>query len=133
MIQTSRVNLEFIGKLERNFQPTIDLINLKYSSHQIFVTTPWTLYRYYVETDHIKNHSGIKVPWNIQHNEFEAQLPANLKDDFVLLHATESNVDGYADVISGFDAQERIKFRTDSGTYSLTNISIKQPESFIAE
>ncbi|MCI5055924.1 MAG: glycosyltransferase family 39 protein [Flavobacteriales bacterium] len=130
LLQTSRANLSKIGDQDRDFSGIIDKINDNYKENQILITTPWTLYRYYVETNRIQNHTGIAIPWSIDYSTYK-KIPGdrNLQDDYVLLHASVSSVDGYENVLETLNRENLILEKLDSGSYALS--FLKLPPSVV--
>ncbi len=106
----------------REIMPVINYTNTNYSRHKILVTTPYTLYKYYHTVGTAKNGNFEPLEWPINPEQFIA-LTAGITGDFLLLHALDTNVDGYGAVKRYLEQNKWIQTLTSNKSYQLSLIT----------
>lgn len=103
-------------------------MNKYYPHANIYVTTPYTLYKYYNLTGYAKDSLYEGIEWNItprQYYELVADEPA----DYILFHATDPAVDGYKDVMDDLRAKHLIVKEFSYKTYTVSEIKPLHPHA----
>jgi hypothetical protein len=106
---------------DREIKPLLDLINYRYPKATVLVTTPNTLYRYYVETGYVKNTNYKFVEHHITPEQFN-QLAVQEQSNFLILHASESSIDGFGPVIENLKKKNVVVNEYENKTYKLSEV-----------
>lgn len=114
----------------REIMPVINYTNKNYSRHKILVTTPYTLYKYYQTMGAAKNGNFEPIEWSVNPEQFTA-LTAGISDDFLLLSALDTNVDGYGAVKRYLEQNKRIQTLISNKSYQLSLITGNNKNSVV--
>jgi len=81
----------------REIRPALDFIN-RFNDSKLYITTPFTLYKYYYRTGIAKNKMYEALEWQMSPQQYFESV-AGTQSDYLLLRAADSNVDGYGQVV----------------------------------
>jgi hypothetical protein len=82
----------------REVKPSLDYMNKNYPDKKIYVTTSYTLYKYYHLTGYAKDSLYTPLEWNITPEKYEESVQGE-KENYILFHTEDPSVDGYGSVI----------------------------------
>lgn len=85
----------------REVKPALDIINRDYPHSYVYITTPYTLYKYYNLTGYAKNSLYEGLDWNNNSMSPETYYEAvgSTTSNYILLHAEDMSVDSFQRVI----------------------------------
>lgn len=106
---------------DKEFMPTVKILNEEYPDTKIFVTTPKTLFEYYYQTGAIKNGNMTPVDWNISPEQYYKQVEGQ-HSNYVLLHSSIWYIDGYKDVMADLKKRNLVLKEYDNKTYTISLI-----------
>lgn len=112
----------------REVKPSLDYINKNYPQAQIFVTTPYTLYKYYNLTGYATNSRYEAVEWNIKPEKYYSMVE-NATKNYLLFHAEDPAVDGYKEVIDDLKRRHLIVKQFSYMTYTVSEIMPLHPDT----
>ncbi len=114
-------SLKLFPKHDVDIKPVLNYINEKYPNTKIYVTTPHTVYEYYQAVGYVKNNNIEAIDWNISPVMFYSKTSKE-KQHYLLLHAMDSNVDGYGAVLADIKAKGLSVNNFEDKTYAVTEI-----------
>lgn len=104
----------------REIKPILSYINKYYPGKEIYITTPSTLYQYYFSRRVVRNpHKDIE--WNISPEKYYS-LMCNVNHSYLLLHASDSSVDGYGRVMRDLKKGGLVVKEFEYKTYTVSEI-----------
>ncbi len=123
----SYISIEKFPSWDREIGPVISYINKNYPDKQMLVTTPYTLYSYYMERDVAKNKHLQPVKWNLKPEEYySSDSVKSIKSDYLLLYSADGFADGYRDVLKSLGDNGLIMQRFEYKTYGVALVKPKQ-------
>lgn len=123
----SYVSIEKFPSWEREIGPVISYINKNYPDKQILVTTPYTLYSYYIERDVAKNKHLQPIKWNLKPEEYyNSDSVKAIKSDYLLLYSADGFADGYGEVLKSLRDNGLILQSFEYKTYGVAVVKPKQ-------
>lgn len=112
----------------REVRPALDFINKNHNNSALYITTPYTLYKYYYLTGYARNRKYEGLEWNITPEKYYSSV-AHGNANYVLLHATDYAIDGYKDVIEDLKGRGLIVRQFKYMTYTVSEIKPLNPDS----
>jgi len=111
----------------REIRPAIAYINRNYPNAPLFITTPYTLYKYYQTLGVAKNDHYEGIPWNIDKQQYDKTVWGT-NGNYLLLHADDTTVDGYGRVLSALKASGSIVKQFRYKTYVVSEVRSQQTD-----
>jgi len=112
----------------REVKPSLDYINRNYAHTNLYVTTPYTLYKYYLQRGYAKDSLFEGIEWNITPKQYY-EVTDDEATNYVLLHATDPSVDGYAAVLADLRKRNLIAKEFQYKTYTVSEIKPMRPHA----
>jgi|GEM_PF-1047199 len=112
----------------REIRPSLDYINKYYPHTNLYVTTPYTLYKYYLQTGYVKDSLFEGLEWNIIPAQYY-ELTDDESSNYILLHASDSTVDGYTAVMADLRKRGLIVKEFRYMTYAVTELKPAGPHA----
>ncbi len=108
---------------DREIKPVLSVINKRYPDKKVLVTTPHTLYQYYMTTGYVKNKNMEPVPWQLKPEAYYSneKVKANTST-YVLVYSANGWADGYGDVLRDLKAKNLIVSQFEYKTYGVAEI-----------
>lgn len=106
---------------QREIKPAINFINTGYHDTHIFITTPLTLYKYYVEIGYAKNNNFEAIDWGISSRQYFEKVSKS-ETDYLLLYSVDGYADGYGPIIKELEKKHLIVNRMEHGTYGVMEV-----------
>lgn len=123
----SCISIEKFPSWDREIGPVISYINKNYPDHPILVTTPYTLYSYYIERDVAKNKHLQPLKWQLKPEEYySSDTVKSVKSDYLLLYSVNGFADGYGDVLKSLKDNGLILQSFEYKTYGVAAVKPKQ-------
>jgi len=123
----SFVSIEKFPSWDREIGPVISYINKNYPDRQILVTTPYTLYSYYIERGKAKNRHLQPIRWYISPDQYYSDdTVKSVKADYLLLYSVNGYADGYGDVLKSLKENGLILHSFEYKTYGVAEVKPRQ-------
>lgn len=123
----SYISIEKFPSWDREIGPVISYINKNYPDHPILVTTPYTLYTYYMERDVAKNKHLQPIKWQLKPEDYySSDSVKSVKSDYLLLYSVNGFADGYGDVLKSLKDNGLILQSFEYKTYGVAAVKPKQ-------
>lgn len=123
----SYISIEKFPSWDREIGPVISYINKNHPDKQILVTTPYTLYSYYMERDVAKNKHLQPIKWNLKPEQYySSDSVKSIKSDYLLLYSVDGFADGYGDVLKSLKENGLILQSFEYKTYGVVAVKPKQ-------
>ncbi len=108
----------------REIKPLLDRINNDYPRSFIYITTPYTLYKYYNLTGYVKNSKYEGLDWSNGSMSPEAYYKSveGVNNNYLLLHAQDFAVDSFQRVINDLEKSGLIVREYNYKTYTLSEV-----------
>lgn len=112
---------------DREIGPVLSFINKNYPDKPIMVTTPFTLYSYYMERGIAKNKNLIPIKWQLKPDEYyNDELIKSRESEYLLLYSVDGWADGYGDVLNSLKENNLIINQFEYKTYGVAEIKPKK-------
>ncbi len=106
----------------REVKPVLTYLDRNYPRSYIYITTPYTLYKYHQLTGIVKDSLYEGLEWNISPEQyFEAVSGA--RSNYILFHATDSSVDGYQKVMEALKKRNLVVKEFSYKSYTVSEIT----------
>jgi len=108
----------------REVKPTLDHINKNYPHSFIYITTPYTLYKYYHLTGYVKDSLYEGLDWNNGHMSPETYYEAveGSTSNYLLLHARDPGLDNFYNVLEDLKKRDLIVKEFTYKTYTVSEV-----------
>lgn len=108
----------------REIKPALDHINKNYPASFVYITTPYTLYKYYHLTGYAGNGLYEGLDWNSGSMSPETYYRAveNSRGNYLLLHAENPGVDSFGRVIEDLKRRNLIVSQFTYMTYTVSEV-----------
>lgn len=117
------ISIENFPSWRREIKPVISYMNNKYPDKKIIVTTPLTLYTYYMDRGIAKNKNLIPIKWGIKPDEYyNSDIIKPLNDSYLLLYSVDGFADGYKDVLNSLKEKGLILKQFEYKTYGVAEV-----------
>jgi hypothetical protein len=103
----------------REIKPSLNFINTFPSATKLYITTPYTLYKYSQLNHDVNNNNYEALQWPIAPKQYFESVGAT-QSDYLLLHATDTNTDGYGQVYEALKSNGLIKKEFSFKTYTVS-------------
>lgn len=111
---------------DREIGPVISFINKNYPDKPIIVTTPFTLYSYYMERGIAKNKKLHPIGWQLKPDAyFNDQLIISQQSTYLLLYSVNGFADGYSEVLNSLQDNNLIIRKYEYKTYGIAEVKPK--------
>ncbi len=108
---------------EKEIGPVISFINENYPDKPIIVTTPFTLYSYYMERDIAKNKKLYPIAWQLQPDTYyNDPLIQSQLSPYLLLYSVNGYADGYSEVLKSLKDNRLIIKQFEYKTYGVAEL-----------
>ncbi len=110
---------------DKEIGPVISFINQNYPDKEILVTTPYTLYTYYVERGIAKNKKLHPVKWQLTPFQYyvDDTVRSVSSGNYLLLYSVDGFADGYKEVLENLDEHGYILRRFEYKTYGVAEVT----------
>jgi hypothetical protein len=113
----------------REIKPVLGYINKNEPGKPLYITTPYTLYKYYSLTGYAKDSVYNRLEWNITPERYY-KLVEKATSNYLLLHATDNSVDGYQQVMEDLKKKNLIVKEYDFKSYTVSEVKPLQSFSY---
>ncbi len=110
---------------DKEIGPVISFINQNYPDKEILVTTPYTLYTYYIERGIAKNKRLHPVKWQLTPAQYyvDDTVRSVSSGNYLLLYSVDGFADGYKEVLGNLDEHGYILRRFEYKTYGVAEVT----------
>ena len=117
-------SIEKFPSWEREIGPVISFINKNYPDKQILVTTPYTLYTYYMERGVARNKYLHPLKWNLSPWDYyvDDTVRSVSSANYLLIYSADGFADGYKEVLHNLDEHGYIVRRFEYKTYGVAEV-----------
>lgn len=105
----------------REIKPSLNFINTFPSNTKLYITTPYTLYKYSQLNNNVNNNNYEALQWPIAPEQYFESVGAT-QNEYLLLHATDTSTDGYGQVNEALKSKGLIKKEFSFKTYTVSLI-----------
>jgi hypothetical protein len=126
-VMLSKESLRLFPLWFREIAPAISYINSNYGQTPLFITTPYTLYKYYFTIGKAKNEQYEGIPWDIDTARY-FQAVSSADRNYILLHAADTAVDGYGRVLTVLRERGKIVKQFRYKTYVVSELKPNNPD-----
>ncbi|OSZ82738.1 hypothetical protein CAP35_05605 [Chitinophagaceae bacterium IBVUCB1] len=108
---------------DREIKPVISYINKNYPDKTIVVTTPLTLYTYYMDRGIAHNKNLIPIKWGLKPEEYYVnEVVKPIHNTYLLLYSVDGFADGYKEVLNSLKAKGLIIKQFEYKTYGVAEV-----------
>ena len=116
-------SIKMFPTIDREIKPVLNFINDNYPTTPIIITTPWTLYNYYVSTGYVKNASGKQIDWNLKAADYyNNPIIKSQLSSYILLYSQDGVADGYLEVLNDLEKKGLVINKFEFKTYGAAEI-----------
>jgi hypothetical protein len=103
----------------REIKPSLNFINTYPPATKLYITTPYTLYKYSQLNHNVNNNNYEALQWPIAPDQYFESV-GGTQSEYLLLHATDTSTDGYGQVYEALKRKELIKKEFSFKTYTVS-------------